>query len=208
VHGERHDLRLLKNFRALQGSLAGAAWVHAGTPCSSFSRARRGKPGSPGGPLRTSAHVMGLPNLPEKDATKVAIGNKLLARTIQLIKTCEKLQIPISVENPRTSWLWRTPAMRRLLSRAHVVHTVFCAFGTSWQKATTFACWGSSALELLRAKCGGVPGICEHTGRPHRVLEGTAPGGRCWTLVAQPYPVPLVNSMVHCMWTHVKNKNS
>eukprot|EP00972_Heterocapsa_arctica_P022513 3310733-Heterocapsa_arctica.AAC.1 len=69
--GPEYDLLVPGNLRRLLSWIAIADWIHLGTPCSSFSTARRGKPGSPGGPLRTVAHPMGLPGLPEKDALKV-----------------------------------------------------------------------------------------------------------------------------------------
>lgn len=50
--------------------------VWLGTPCASWSRARRGIPGSPGGPLRSEAHITGLVCLPPADQTKVRLGNR------------------------------------------------------------------------------------------------------------------------------------
>eukprot|EP00972_Heterocapsa_arctica_P011359 1666678-Heterocapsa_arctica.AAC.1 len=41
-------------------------------------------------------------------------------------------------------------------------------------------------------QCSCRAGLCSSTLKPHRRLEGNAPGGRRWTLVAQPYPPPLV----------------
>ena len=57
----------------LGGSVAG---VFLGTPCSSWSLARRGPPGSHWGPLRSKERPMGLENLSEADLKKVAVGNE------------------------------------------------------------------------------------------------------------------------------------
>ena len=78
---------------------------------------------------------MGLAGLPPVDAEKVRLGNALLNRTLALIRLATQLNIPISVENPRSSLLWKTPGMARALRSAHIVNTVFCAFGTPWQKS-------------------------------------------------------------------------
>ena len=79
--------------------------------------------------MRTRDYVAGLPNLSAKDHDKVKVGNLLLQRTLQVVRLCERLGIPVSVENPRSSWLWRMPAMRRALARATQHHTVFVHSG-------------------------------------------------------------------------------
>ena len=67
--------------------------------------------------MRTRDHVAGLPNLSAKDRDKVQLGNLLLQRTLQVVALCERLRIPVSVENPRSSWLWRMPRWRRIQAR-------------------------------------------------------------------------------------------
>ena len=57
-----------------------------GTPCSSWSSARRGVPGTPGGPMRTKLYPMGLPNLSPADQHRVTIGNRTLLATLQIIR--------------------------------------------------------------------------------------------------------------------------
>ena len=49
----------------MRSGLVRAVWL--GTPCSSFSPARKGRPGDPGGPLRTRPQPWGLAGLPQKD---------------------------------------------------------------------------------------------------------------------------------------------
>ena len=105
--GASYDLTNKCNRQLIQGwVLSGQVWgVHMGTPCSSFSRARRGKPP----PLRDRLHIMGLPNLSDKDQVRVQIVNLLMRFSFKLLLTCRQQGIPATIENPATSMLWWTP---------------------------------------------------------------------------------------------------
>ena len=197
--GKHFDLCSTKPLRQCLAEARRAQWVHLATPCSSFSTARRGHPGSPGGPLRSRAHPLGLPGLAPGDAAKVAVGNLLARRTAQVIRFCRKRGIPVSLENPTSSRLWIHPAVRRLLPTAVVSRADFCQFGTSWRKQTTFVSWGSAALVSFGAVCSGPRGLCSRTQKPHTVLSGNAPSGRPWTQVAEPYPRRLCASFAQAV---------
>eukprot|EP00974_Lingulodinium_polyedra_P093348 9041446-Lingulodinium_polyedra.AAC.1 len=62
------------------------------------------------------------------------MGSRLLRRAAQLVRSRRRLGAPVSEENPRSSWPWRTPAMQRWLRDALVARAVFCAYGAKWAK--------------------------------------------------------------------------
>ena len=189
----------MSNVARLLSRVPAASVVHLGTPCSSFSTARRGKLGSPGGPIRSKLHPMGLPELRPGDAEKVKLGNKLLRLSVRVINLCCLHNIPVSLENPRRSRLWWTPCMLQRLRRGgHKVCLDFCRFGTPWQKSTTFAVWNTAAFDPLERRCCKHNGLCSSTNKHHQRLEGNAPGGKRWTLVAEPYPAPLCSLYASC----------
>lgn len=119
------------------------AGVMIATPCSSWSRARRGKPGSPGGPLPSGAQPLGVSNLAAVDQEKVRRGNDQTRATVRIVKTALRFKIPIVLENPCQPMLWQTPAIAALCRdppcRTAIVDT--CAFGTRWRKRTKFLAW-------------------------------------------------------------------
>jgi len=144
--------------------------------------------------MRSKAHPLGLPGLSEQDAQKVLRGNKLLAITQQIVRRCRRQGTPVSVENPRRSRLWWTPGMLDEIARGGAKAIVdYCQFALPWQKSTTFAHWGRLPLHQLEKRCKPCGNLCSATGRPHKRLEGNAPGGRRWTLIAEPYPWKLVH---------------
>ena len=105
-------------------SLISDGWVlgiHFGTPCSSFSIARKNDGGPP--PLRSKAALWGFQHLRGKDLEKVRLGNDI---AVQLAMLCHDHGIPWSVENPAGSFLWSMPTMIQL------VHNVVGPAGLSW----------------------------------------------------------------------------
>ena len=99
-------------------SLISQGWVlgiHFGTPCSSFSIARKNDGGPP--PLRSKAALWGLQHLAGKDLEKVQLGNTFLDITVQLAMLCHDHGIPWSIENPAGSFLWSMPTIIKLVRR-------------------------------------------------------------------------------------------
>ena len=75
------------------------ALVWLGTPCTSWSRARKNDGGPP--PLRDdSAGLMGLPSLRSHDQQKVELGNALLEVSLSIITVCTNVGIRWVLENP------------------------------------------------------------------------------------------------------------
>ena len=106
------------------------------TPCSSFSLAisRSGRA------LRSSSHPRGEPiPMTHSERVRVADGNRALRATIRMIACCNQFRIPYALENPASSYLWKDPALQRVLSNAYLAKLHQCAFGARWKKATTIA---------------------------------------------------------------------
>lgn len=167
------------------------AYVWLGTPCSSWSRARRWDGRGPG-PLRDDdCFLMGYHNLSVKDAERVRVGNILMAFSAKIFRICMKLKIPITLENPHTSRLWLARPIQHLLHHRLCDHgfTDFCQDGKPFRKRTRLL-WCNVDLRHCLRHCCGRRGLCCRTGVRHQQLQGTEEG-QFRTLLAQPYPPSL-----------------
>ena len=165
--------------------------IHFGTPCASFSRARERPNGPP--PLRSNAHIWGLPHLTGKDADKVFRGNLCAKATITLARTALRLGIPGSFENPSRSRIFMLPIFSSFMSQKLVRRTTldFCAFGTPWRKRTVVLSWFIDNT-LFERRCCTKNGLCDFSHKPHQILEGVDPVSRRFrTSIAEPYPKAL-----------------
>ena len=173
----------------IKGGLVVGLWC--GTPCTTWSRARRG--GNGPGPLRNNDNLFGLPNPSPCDAEKIRVGNKTMYATSRLIACAIKLSIPVILENPATSMLWLAPPIKKLCERVSCYNHIldFCSFGTPWRKRTRFAIWNCLHLDLLLGhKCSSRKGMCDFSGNQHVRLEGCK-DGKFLTHAAQSYPKKL-----------------
>ena len=179
--------------------------------CGSWSRARRGPIdySGPPPPLRTHGHVMGRPGLSPADQLRVQQGNASLRFSIRVMRECLKQNIPVGLENPRTSWMWQAPAMARLL-RLRGVRTVVvdqCQWGSRWLKPTTlvFACThGIDSIERRCKRCGL---CCSATGKPHIVLSGVDPiSKKFWTALAQEYHPQFASDIAKLLLSSIDTK--
>ena len=131
-HGEEFDLLRPCVLNLIIGWTRAGIVIGAifGTPCSSFSRARRGKPDKPdsGRLLRNEGHPWGLPGLSPKELLVASIGNATARSSFRLIREFERLGIPCLLENPVSSQLFYLPPLRRLmkLSSCHFISTDMC----------------------------------------------------------------------------------
>eukprot|EP00438_Fugacium_kawagutii_P035173 Skav225824 [mRNA] locus=scaffold2516:13617:14189:- [translate_table: standard] len=161
-----------------------------GTPCTSWSRARRhdGK-GPP--PLRSDLVLWGLPDLSSKDQARVRAGNNHLRFSISVFKLCISMGIAVTLENPATSRLWLVPLVKRLLrsSRVRKLQTDYCQDGKPWRKRTSLLFSGVDLQPAVRV-CSSIDGICSRSHRKHVQLCGSI-HGKFLTLSAQPYPAAL-----------------
>eukprot|EP00435_Cladocopium_sp_Y103_P067787 s92_g30.t1 len=127
------------------------AFIHFGTPCSSFSIARKNDGGPP--PLRDRQHLWGRRGLSAKDLSKLEMGNKFLELTVLLARQCHQHGIPWSIENPASSFLWLMPPMEELAALPSVTRFVLdmCRFGAPHKKPT--AILSSADLSALALEC-------------------------------------------------------
>ena len=192
--GPQYDLTNPVVLRILQGWITSGviAVIWIGVPCSTWSLARRGKAGRPGGPIRTIEFINGLPSdqLTPQDVVKLALGNRTMRSAAFVIRLCVKNFIPVFLENPNSSRLWHAPPIRRLMDSSVCTSAVFdfCCFGTPWQKRTKLVGWHVGEATAIGRKCAGTLGRCV-SGKFHLILRGNKPGTSVpWTRIAEPYP--------------------
>ena len=108
------------------------------------------------------------------------------------MQLCQRARVPCSLENPATSYLWRTPPALRIarLSKYSQATTEFCMFGKPWRKSTIVAGVYLDLQRFQEYRCLDKPrGLCKRTNLPHLVLSGRDPDKKQFmTLTAQPYP--------------------
>ncbi|CAE8591594.1 unnamed protein product [Polarella glacialis] len=189
--GGQYDLTSIANQRFLRGLIIGnLVWgIHLGTPCSSFSRAQRGRPP----PIRSSQFPLGLSGLSEKDAERVEIGNCLMSFSIGVLRLCHRLCIPCVIENPASSMLFLTQNAISVSSLSTYTEAIteFCMFGKPWRKSTKLIGVHIGLRKFDEYRCINKPaGVCKRTGCPHVVLSGKDPNQpeQFLTFTAQPCP--------------------
>ena len=192
-HGLHHDITKPCIWKVIRGWLCSKAicGLWAGTPCSSWSRARHGPPGSNWCTLRDAHHLFGLPNLHSNAQAAVEIGNALMHRTAAAFSLCHRLSIPAWLENPSSSMLWQVEPIARLarLPEANIAVHDACQYGARWRKRTCILSLYSFQNSKVEKKCCGHGGICSRTGKHHIVLKGVEPQSKqLWTKLAEPYP--------------------
>lgn len=181
--------RLLNFIRKQHGSLA-LVWM--GTPCTTWSRARK-HDGGPA-PLREDYALEGLDHLSDHDRSKVLEGNKLRDISVQIAELCSSLNIPWVIENPLTSRIWLSKPLVNLVNDgATLLRTDFCGWGMPWKKSTGLLTRNFPCLADVSCICHTTKGRCQFSGRKHIILAGKDSSGLWMTRRAQPYPVRLCN---------------
>lgn len=164
------------------------ALVWMGTPCTTWSRARKHDGGPP--PLRDDdVYLFGYQHLSSHDMFKLDQGNQLLDVSDQIAHLCRALQVPWVLENPASSRIWLTPQLQSLVKEgASFITTDFCGFGMPWKKSTGLLFQFLPNLNTISRHCHTCHGRCEFTGRKHVILTGKDASGIWYTRRAQPYP--------------------
>ena len=197
--GAQYDLTCRKNQQLLRGWVsANLVWgFHLGTPCSSFTIARSGRPP----PLRSAGCPLGLPNLSPADMERVKIGNTLASFSAGLLLLGRRLGLPCTIENPQSSRLWIYPAFVALAQHADfsMALTHMCMYGTPWKKATSIAGFNICVAAVDSYQCHSkVRGCCARTGLHHVHLRGSTNTGEWNTLSAQAYPRKMCTVLARC----------
>jgi hypothetical protein len=138
-------------------------FLHCGTPCNTFTAARKADGGPP--PLRSPQEPLGLEGLSEQDSCLVFLGNVFLDRTVEACSLVFAFGGDFLIENPLLSLLWQTPQLLQLVrsARAFNLECDQCVFGTPWMKPTRFVC-SNEQLDVLCVRCPG--------GHTHESLKG------------------------------------
>ena len=173
----------------IQGGCVRGIWL--ATPCSSWSRARHGPVGSSWGPLRSSYHIWGIPNLSSRDQAKIRHGNATVRATCHIIRCAVQFKVPCFLENPAGSMMWQAPPIKKLCMHrsSQVFITDFCQHHARWRKRTRVQAWFDQDVPQFHLQCHGRAGICSRTQKHHIILKGQDPvSGQLWTQLAQPYP--------------------
>ena len=161
------------------------AYAHFGLPCGTSSRAREiampDMPRAPA-PLRHAEHPDGIPNLPAKDAERVAAANRVYAAGCRLIVLCILRGVRWSLEQPARSWFWATGFWHFVLTFVQPLYVTFhsCMFGGQRPKKTTIATDINELTELA----------CECTNQHSHLPWGYTPEGFA-TATEVEYPLEL-----------------
>jgi hypothetical protein len=151
------------------------AWF--GTPCNSWSRARRGPPGGryPCA-LRDKDNINGLSLLSSKDLAKVVAANSLAKYVGYLLRLCLRWNNPAGEENPASSFLWLMPSRQHLCKFAKEYVVDYCACSTPYRARTRLRLFGCAASCLLGSMMCHGRGVCDFSGQKHLQLSGAEKG--------------------------------
>ena len=131
VHGSSYNLCVSTNLKRLIKRIRkqDVCAVHLGTPCTTFSNARRPM-------IRSATCPRGLPDLSPKASQQVHDGNLLADATARLLRECIARGLAVTLENPQTSLLWKYPPIAKLISQHQLdlVNFHMCQYGTTWKK--------------------------------------------------------------------------
>lgn len=173
------DLRDEKVFRALLCKLREGRvhHVHLGVPCRAWSCARRG--------------ITNLDRARRVDTDGVE--HALIA--VAVIWECERVGATFSLENPRSSRLWRFPPVAELLGWPNVSLSELhmCQFGCAYKKPT-FIMSNLPCGDALSRRCSG--------GHAHERLRGKCKEGGGWksrTEAAGVYPWSLCRCLARAI---------
>ena len=129
-------------------------FLHCGTPCNTFTAARKDDGGPP--PLRSQTCPMGLSDLKEFDQWLVLLGNLFLFRTVEACVAVFDRGGNFSIENPLLSLMWGTHIVKSLINKCRAFSLDFdqCAFGAPSKKPTRFLC-STDLLDDIVLSCPG-----------------------------------------------------
>lgn len=174
------DLGLWDRVMAL-AHIGAIFFVHLGTPCNTFTAARKLDGGPP--PLRSVECPLGLPGLSPENQSLVTLGNLFVSRSVEISLHAEAI----------FRSLWQTPAMHHLETSARAMDLDFdqCAFGAPSVKPTRLRV----SSEALQDVCLSCPGDHEHELLQNQVWDPRRHRMVFRTKLAQEYPHALCATM-------------
>ena len=160
--------------------------------------------------MRSCAEPCGVSRpLTEREATRIASGNRTAMAAIKLILALHKRRILWILEHPVASRFFHTAQIQSLLRGSRVQSIVLdqCQFNTHWRKRTRLLGGNLDELDFkaLERRCRGHNGFCSRGGR-HWILEGHTSGGARWTSVAAGYPDKLAHQIAHVLLASARAK--
>ena len=166
-------------------------FVHCGTPCNTFSSARKEDGGPP--PLRSGQCPLGLHNLSLDNEALVWLGNLFVFRTVEVCLGVSLMGGEFSSENPLFSLIWSVPQILELKQQARAFDIDFdqCAFGAPSRKPTRLL---TSAQQFQRL-CKQCPGDHKHVQLKGKVWSTQFGRWVYRTKLAQVYPEALCSEM-------------
>ena len=184
-NGSHHDLRRRTSQLIILHWLKSGIvrYVHLGTPCTVFSRARH-----------AIRHV-------ERAREKERVGLEFALFTAEVIMVCNRYNISWSVENPRHSRLFDVPFLEPLLHHPTViaVDIDFCRYGEKYKKPTRIFTNFADLKSLSRHCCHR--SHAEILRGSERVKIGDKYVSQPKTRKAGAYPFPLT-----CAWALIAQK--
>ena len=171
--------------------LGAIMYAHFGTPCNTFSAARKDDGGPP--PLRSAAFPDGLPSLAGDLWCSAFMGNLFRDRTCEACFVLAAMGCEFSIENPLLSLIWDTPLMNSLLSstRAFISDFDQCAFGAPSMKPTRMMVTHQLLQKALIRHCPGRSAQHHHVVLKGRVFSQQFGRVVYRTKLAQVYPLQL-----------------
>lgn len=123
-------------------------WVHLGTPCTVWSRARR--------------NIRNFKRARQKERQGIAFA----LFSCRVIRECLKRNIAFTLENPKTSRLWQFSPLAELMKdrRVGMLEWDMCQYGESYKKSTCLMT-NELGFQSLARRCQG--------GHKHVHLQGT-----------------------------------
>ena len=203
TRGQQYDLTCRAVLKLVKGWISSGVVIGASvaTPCSTFSRARRGKPAVPdsGRIVRSRSHPWGILSLSPKERIAVDLGNATARASIQIIKNLTLHGLPVILENPINSQLFYV--LQNLMRRKDCtcISTDQCQFGARWRKRTRLCCWNIHDPASLARLCTGKKGLCSRSLQHHIVLTGSSPSGVPWSRLAQTYTPPFARAIANAL---------
>ena len=130
-------------------------WIHLAPVCGTASRARniRRFHNDPK-PLRSDSHPHGLPELSQRDQTRVDIANDLFCYACKVFELAHSLGILATMENPSNSFFWMTQWVLDLTNKiqTYIADFQVCTFGGGRDKWTKIL-GNFPAIQSMSVRC-------------------------------------------------------